>query len=258
MPATLKLHTFSVSHFSEKTRWLLDAGGIAYVEEPWVPFFHIVKALRKGGRGATTVPVLDTGSGYVQDSTRILLWLEKNRAPYALLPTDAALREQVLAVEDRFDRVGNHVIRHAYSSALDDAAGITAIWSIDATPMQSLILRRSYPLLRLVFSRKLKLGNAAAVATSERKFGEALDWLAEQLKDGRRYLVGTQLSAADITAAALLAPLACPDEHPVYSRADFREGIAPLRAKWAGHPALDWVRGLYRAHRHYPAPTQKR
>ncbi len=250
MPAMLKLHTFSVSHFSEKARWLLDAAGVDYIEEPWVPFFHIAKALRKGGRGATTVPVLDTGEGYVQDSTRILLWLESNRAPFALLPADPALREQVLAVEDRFDRVGAHVIRHAYSAALDDAAGITAIWSIDATPLQARMLRIGYPLLRLAFRSKLKLGNVAAVASSERKFGEALDWLAEQLQDGRRYLVGNQFSAADITAAALLAPLACPDQHPVYSRADFRAGIAPLRAKWQHSVGLEWVRAIYRQHRH--------
>ena len=102
----LKLHTFALSHFSEKVRWLLDVGGIDYVEEPWVPFLHVVKALRKGGRGATTVPVLDTGEGYVQDSTRILLWLEKHRAPFALLPNDPVLRAEVLAIEDRFDRIG--------------------------------------------------------------------------------------------------------------------------------------------------------
>ncbi|MES2682493.1 MAG: glutathione S-transferase N-terminal domain-containing protein [Pseudomonadota bacterium] len=249
MPAPLKLHTFSVSHFSEKARWLLDASGIDYVEEPWVPFLHIVKTLRKGGRGATTVPILDTGEGCIQDSTRILLWLEKHRAPFSLMPVDAALREQVLAVEDRFDRVGNHVVRYAYSVSLDNAEGVTKLWTIDATPGQTRFIRAAYPLLRMVFRSKLKLGNAAAVAASEQRFGEGLDWIAEQIKDGRRYLVGTQLTAADITAAALLAPIACPDEHPVYSQADYRDGIAPLRAKWAGHPALDWVRQLYRDHR---------
>ena len=251
MTPKLILHTFSVSHFSEKARWLLDAGGIDYVEEPWVPFLHIAKALRKGGRGATTVPVLDTGNGCVQDSTRILLWLEKNRAPFALMPTDPKLREEVLAVEDRFDRVGNHVVRYAYSVSLDNADGVTKLWTIDATPGQTRFMRAAYPLLRLVFRGKLKLGQSAAIATSEQRFSEGLDWIAEQLKDGRRYLVGNQFTAADITAAALLAPIACPDEHPVYSQPDYRDGIAPLRDQWAGHPALDWVRTVYRQ-RHIP------
>jgi len=249
MSATLKLHTFSVSHFSEKARWLLDASGTDYVEEPWVPFLHIAKALRKGGRGVTTVPVLDTGNGCIQDSTRILLWLETHRAPFSLMPVDPALREQVLAVEDRFDRVGNHVVRYAYSVSLDNAEGVTKLWTIDATPGQTRFIRTTYPLLRLVFRSKLKLGSTSAIATSEQRFGEGLDWIAEQLKDGHQYLVGTRLTAADITAAALLAPIACPDEHPVYSQADYRNGIALLRTKWDGHPALDWVRDLYRQYR---------
>lgn len=249
MSTALKLHTFALSHFSEKARWLLDASGTDYVEEPWVPFLHIAKALRKGGRGATSVPVLDTGAGCVQDSTRILLWLAEHRAPFALLPSDPALREEVLAVEDRFDRVGTHVIRYAYSRALDDTEGILTLWTLDATPGQARFMRFAYPLLKRLISKKLKLGEPAAIAASEQRFGEALDWLAEQLKDGRQYLVGNQFTAADITAAALLAPIACPDEHPVYSRADFKAGIAPLRAKWAGHPALDWVRAIYRTHR---------
>ncbi len=248
MSTVLKLHTFALSHFSEKARWLLDASGTDYVEEAWVPFLHIVKALVKGGRGATTVPVLDTGTVCVQDSTRILLWLAEHRAPFSPLPSDPALRAQVLEVEDRFDRVGSHVIRYAYSRALADPRMVD-LWTLDATPLQARLMRAAFPLLKFVLSKKLKLGDAAAVASSERKFAEALAWLAEQTSDGRQYLVGTQFTAADITAASLLAPIACPDQHPVYSRADFRDGIAPLRAKWAGHPALDWVRETYRTHR---------
>jgi len=249
MPAKLKLHTFALSHFSEKTRWMLDAAGVDYIEEPWVPFLHVFKALRKGGRGATTVPVLDTGAGCVQDSTRILFWLEKHRAPLALLPTDAALRAEVLAIEDRFDRVGRYVIRYAYSVVLDNPQGVVALWTIGATPMQARIVRLGFPLMLKLLRRKFKLDNPAAVATAEQQFGEALDWLAAQVKDGRQFLVGQQLSAADITAAALLAPIVCPDEHPVYSRADYRKGVVALHNRWSAHPGAAWVRGIYRAHR---------
>lgn len=247
MSAPLKLHGFSVSHFTEKARWFLDAGGVDYVEEPWVPFLHIVKALRKGGRGVTTVPIIDTGADCIQDSTRILLWLDKH-APFALVPSDPAQREEVLAIEDRFDAVGVQVVRYAYSVSLG-SRDVTALWTIDATPAQARFIRAAYPLMAFAFGRMLKLGKPAAVASSERKFGEALDWIAERTKDGRPFLVGERLSAADITAAALLAPIACPDEHPVYSRADYRQGIAPLREKWAGHPGIAWVLRTYRQHR---------
>jgi len=246
----LTLHTFSISHFSEKIRWMLDVSGVAYVEKPWVPFFHIVPALRLGGSRATTVPILVTESGAVQDSTRILLWLEKHRTPFGLMPSEAGLREQVLAIEERFDRIGAHVIRYAYRDALDDSEGIKTVWTLDASPLQKRIVGAAFPLMRAAFRQMLQSSNPKAVASSERKILEAMDWIAARTAGGHRYLVGDSLTAADITAAALLSPLACPPEHAVYSRPDFQKGVAALKARHAGHPAMAWVRQLYRDHRH--------
>lgn len=248
-PPRLKLHTFSISHFSEKIRWMLDASGIPYVEEPWVPFFHILPALKKGGGKATTVPVLVTEDGNVQDSTRILLWLEKHRAPFALMPTDPALREQVLAIEDRFDRVGQHVTRYAYRDAMNDREGIKTVWTLDASPWQKFVVDKAFPLMSRAFRKMLHLDDAKSMAKSEAKLMEALDWLAGELADGREYLVGNTLGAADISVASLLSPLACPDEHAVYSRPDFQRGIAQLKDRHADHPAIVWVHALYRRHR---------
>lgn len=250
MSQPLTLHTFSISHFSEKARWLLDASGIDYIEKPWVPFFHIVSALRLGGRKKTTVPILITETGPVQDSTRILLWLEKHRAPFALMPVEPALREQVLVVEDRFDRIGAHVIRYAYRDALDDSEGIKTVWTLDASPLQKRIVGAAFPLMRAAFRQMLQSSNPKAVALSERKILEGMDWIAQRTAQGHRYLVGDTLTAADISAAALLSPLACPDEHAVYSRPDFQKGVTALKARHADHPAMVWVRRIYREHRH--------
>jgi len=249
MSAPLTLHTFSISHFSEKIRWVLDASGIPYVEKPWVPGLHIYKALRLGGGKATSVPILVTETGAVQDSTRILLWLEQYRAPFALIPTDPALRQEALEIEDRFDRIGAHVIRYAYRDALDDAEGIKTVWTLDASRWEALFVRTVFPLMRAGFRRGLQLGNAEVVAKSERKILDGMDWIASRLAPGQPYLVGQQLTIADLTAAALLSPLACPDEHAVYSRPDFQKGVAPLKARHHHHPAMVWVRQLYRDHR---------
>ena len=251
MSKQLTLHTFSISHFSEKARWMLDASGIDYIEKPWVPFFHIIPALRLGGRKATTVPILVTETSSVQDSTRILLWLEKHRVPFALLPTDPALREEVLTIEDRFDRIGTHVTRYAYRDALDDSEGIKTVWTLDASPLQKRIVGAAFPLMRAAFRKMLQLDKPKAVASSERTILEGMDWIATQVTDGRRYLVGNSLTVADITAAALLSPLACPDEHAVYSRPDFQKGVTTLKARHANHPAMVWVRQLYRDHRRH-------
>lgn len=242
----LRLYTFSLSHFSEKIRWTLGASGLAFEERAWTPFFHVPAAIRFGGR--TTVPILETAGVRVQDSTRILLWLEKNRAPFALLPADPTERDASLAVEARFDRTGEEVVRYAYSSVLDDAESVVRFWTVDATPRQARVVRRWFPVMRWVFRRKLRL-SAATVTRSRDTIASSVAWLESQGVPGKRYLVGNRFTVADLTAAALLAPLACPAEHPIYGSARYRAGIEPLVGPWQDGPAFAWVRQMYREHR---------
>jgi glutathione S-transferase len=244
--AALRLYTFSLSHFSEKIRWALSAAGVAFVEIPWTPFFHVLRARRRGK--ATTVPVLETREGPVQDSTRILLWLEKHRTPFALMPQDPSERETALAIEARFDEVGEHVVRYAYSVALDDAESVDRYWTTDASPLQARIIRRFFPAMRWIFRRKLRM-SPANVAISRSTIEAGLAWIEAQTTSPTQRLVGDRLTVADVAAAALLAPLVCPDEHPIYGSSRYRAGIAPLVGDWQGRPAFAWVRAVYREHR---------
>jgi glutathione S-transferase len=248
--APLRLYTFSLSHFSEKIRWTLGAAGLTFEEVPWTPFFHVLRARRRGR--ATTVPVLETRDEAVQDSTRILLWLEKHRAPFSLMPADPAERAAALAAEARFDEVGEHVVRYAYSLVLDDAESVSRFWTTDATPWQTGVVRRFFPVMRWIFRRKLRM-NKANVARSRATIEAGITWLESQTNTPTQYLVGGRLTVADLTAAALLAPLACPDEHPIYGSTRYREGIAPLVSEWRDRPGFAWVRAMYRNHRgHWP------
>jgi glutathione S-transferase len=245
-PDLLRLYTFTLSHFSEKIRWALSASAIPFEEHPWTPFFHVPGAVRRGGK--TTVPILEATGVRVQDSTRILHWLEKNRAPFALMPAEPAEREAALAVEARFDHAGEHVVRYAYSTVLDDAESVIRFWTLDATPRQARIVRRWFPVMRWVFRRKLRV-NAASVAKSRDAIASGVAWLESQGVPERPYLIGDHLSVADLTAAALLAPLACPDEHPIYGSARYRAGVEPLVRDWQDGRAFAWVRQTYRSHR---------
>lgn len=245
-PDPLRLYTFSLSHFSEKIRWTLNASGLPFEEVPWTPFFHVPAALRRGGK--TTVPILETTGVKVQDSTSILLWLERNRVPFALLPTEPAEREAALAAEARFDQAGSHVVRYVYSTVLDDAESVIRFWTVDASPRQARVIRRWFPVLRWVFRRKLRI-SASSVARSREGIASSVEWLESQGVPDRPFLVGGRLTVADLTAAALLAPLACPDEHPIYGSARYRAAIEPLARSWQGGPAFTWVRQMYRLHR---------
>ena len=244
----LTLYSFSVSHFSEKIRWTLDYCNLPYREQPLVPFFHIPATLKLGGGKFTTVPIIDAGGERIQDSTRILKWLEAQRAPFSLLPVDAAERAAVLAVEDRFDKVGAQVIRYAYAEVLDNKADVLLLWTLDASPLQSRVLNLAYPLLKRLFRKNGGI-TTANVAKAKAGIQEGLDFIASRIAAGHQYLVGDGFTAADLTAAALLAPLVCPDQHPVYALPSYRRGIAPQVAEWQGHPAFAWVRAMYALHR---------
>ena len=246
--APLTLYTFSVSHFSEKIRWVLDCAKLPYTEKPLVPFFHIPTTLKLGGSKFTTVPILVAGDEKVQDSTRILEWLAANRAPFALMPADAAARKEAMELEAQFDKVGMQIIRFAYAKTLADAEGVLSLWSIDAKPWQAAFLKFSYPVLRALFKRNGGISPAAEQKAATLIEG-VLELIAARTSAAQPYLVGGQFSVADLTAAALLAPLVCPDEHPVYSTPRYRAGIASQVARWQQHPAFAWVRQMYATHR---------
>jgi glutathione S-transferase len=87
--------------------------------------------------------------------------------------------------------------------------------------------------------------NAADAEESRIKLGAALDRITTELQPSG-YLVGTQFGIADLTAAALLFPLAWPAELQ-YDYPDPPD--RPFVNSFDGHPALDWVRQIYSRHR---------
>lgn len=244
---SLTLYTFAMSHYSEKIRWTLDHSHIPYREVRMTPVFHILPALRMGRRGQTTLPILQTPKRSIQDSPRILDWLIEHYGPLDVLPK--AQLTQIRDVERRFDAIGKDVARFLYANSFGSAdAHIARLWTDHATPGQAAFIRRAYPLIRWAFKRKLSI-NAKRAALAQARITEVMDWLEAQLADGRTYLVGAHLTAADITAAALLAPIACPAQHPVYGEPQFAQSMAAAIAPWQHRAALQWVRRIYELHR---------
>jgi glutathione S-transferase len=242
----LTLYTIAMSHYSEKIRWLLDIEKQPYREVALTPVYHLRPALLLGLRGQTTVPVLQSEHKGIQDSTRIIEWLARERGPLATLPE--ALHAQAMAVEARFDAIGKDVACYLYYTGFDHTEEVLRLWTRFATPRQARMIRLAYPLIKAVFKFRLNI-NAKGAKRAEMRIHEALGWLEHQLTCGKRYLVGNQLTVADITAAALLAPMACPPEHPVYGEARFKEKMGSSSPLWQNRQGLDWVRFIYAKHR---------
>lgn len=247
LPPSLTLYTFAMSHYSEKVRWTLDHTQIPYREICMTPVFHMVPALRMGRRGQTTLPVLQTADDAVQDSPRIVTWLGQHRGPLDVLPIqhEQAVRE----VERRFDAIGKDVARFLYANSFGTAdAHIVKLWTDHATPAQAAFIRLGYPLIRWGFKRKLHI-NASRAALARKRITEVMDWLEQQLAGRKTYLVGDTFTVADITAASLLAPIACPAQHPVYGDTAYQAGMVAAIEPWRNRPALYWVRKIYDMHR---------
>lgn len=243
----LTLYTFAMSHYSEKIRWTLDHSRIPYREVCMTPVFHMLPALRMGRRGQTTLPILQTAHRAIQDSPRILAWLAERHAPLDALPANSL--ERIREVEQRFDAIGKDVARFLYANSFGTADDhIKRLWTAHANTGQATFIRSAYPFIRWAFKRKLNI-TPQRCELAQQRITRAIDWLESQLQDGRAYLVQDRFSAADITAAALLAPIACPPQHPVYGDPEFAQSMAAAIAPWRDRPALQWVRLVYERHR---------
>lgn len=254
-PPTLTLYTFAASQSSEKVRWALDAVGLRYHEHRLTPFLHYAENLSIAGSLGMSVPALEADGETVQDSTQIFEWLEAHRAPFALIPKDPALRAAAMRAEARFDHIGPHVVRCMYAALLRDPELVRRLWTVDAKLWQAGLMRLGFPLLSRVFRRGM--GDSPALLDhSTGVIDRAVAELDRLVERGHPYLVGTTLSVADITAASRLAPMVCPDEHPVFSDPEYRDGIAPLVSRWQARPGIIWVREIYRLHRRARPPHQ--
>ncbi len=241
-PKKFTLFTINMSHYSEKIRWLLDYEKIDYQEQALTPFIHALPMFIKGKRKRTTVPLIQQGSRCIQDSPRIVDWLLKERGPLKTLP--AGLQDEIIEIQKRFDAIGKPIARFLYFTGFEHPALIKDIWTQFAKPWENIVVRLFYPIIKRLF-KKIQRVNTVDVARAEQKIDQEIKWLEQRLSDGRQFLVGDSFTVADITAASLLAPLACPSEHPIYGTQDFREKIAGSAKKWAASPALEWVRSMY-------------
>ena len=231
------LITIPLSHYCEKARWALDHVGLPYREKAYVPLFHRLATGRHLGR---TVPVLTHAGRRFMDSTDILRYADDATGGDRLYPRDPALRREVEALEERFDtELGPHARRWGYGQMLPDAELIRKVWERKVPPSQSrwlpLIVPIGRPLVRWAY-RITPEGGKRSLERARAVFRQ----VDEQLADGRSYLVGDRLSAADITFASLAGPMLLPPEsraaHPTLEEtpAAMREEILRLRETPAG------------------------
>lgn len=250
MSATYRLITIPPSHYCEKARWAFDHAGISYQEEGHPPLFHR-RAVKKAGGGHTT-PVLVAGDRAYPDSTDILQFIDaEHNDRRRLYPTDSELRKRAEELEELFDtRLGPHTRRLAYYHLLQhhELFMMSVLAGVGATERK--LFRFVAPLVKKLMRLGMRINDAGAERSLEYIRG-AFATVDELLADGRSYLVGGEFGAADLTFAALAAPVLLPENYgsplpsPDEVPEDLLTQIEEFRATSAGAFGLR----MYRDHR---------
>ena len=171
---------------------------------------YLFRAWRATGRGK--LPILFLDGRAIGDSTRIIAALEERWPEPPLYPGDAAARQRALALEDDFDEqlgpaVRAVIVTPAFRNDPDLALRVLT------TGMPDVAYQRLRPLLRVfpAFYRFRHQISDARLDADRATVSAVLDRI-ETERAGRPYLVGDAFTVADLTAAALLAPLLQPAE----------------------------------------------
>ena len=156
-----RLITIPISHFCEKARWVLDAAGIGYREEPHAPVAHLRATRAVGG---ASVPVLVHGGRVLRDSTDIALYVDTLAAPERrLVPAEAEARARVLAIEDELDEtigIDARLLVYWYYLREDNRARafVARMMGLRSALAQRIVA----PLFRALIFRKYKVSDRAA------------------------------------------------------------------------------------------------
>jgi len=238
---------FPISHYAEKARWALDWKGIPHRRE-CLFLTYVPRAW--WATGQLSLPILHLEGRAVADSTAILAALEERWPERPLYPEDPTDRARALALEEFFDEELGHPIRTLLLGQLWRREPARAI-RILATGQPGAPVRaaRTLAWAMRAFYRARHDINAGTESAAPAKVEAALDRIERSLGPAG-YLVGERFGVADLTAAALLAPLVQPDE------LEFPVDVALLepearrfRERVARREAIRWVREIYRKHR---------
>jgi len=251
MPAPrVVLHQFAQSHFNEKARWALDWKAVPHRRRTYFPGPHALAMYRLSGQRTTPVLVID--DEVIPGSAAILAALEDRFPERRLLPTDPKLAERALALQQHFDaEVGPAVRTAVFSVLIHEPDQLCATFSQGKPAWSSSLFRSAFPIIRLLVGRGNGVQDPAHVERAFARAEAGFDLVAREIRPGGQ-LVGDAFSVADLTCAALLAPLVSPEHPDMCAPRPRPAALEAFFGRFAAHPTAAWVREQYRKHRPPP------
>ncbi|MFM9048040.1 MAG: glutathione S-transferase family protein [Cyanobium sp.] len=232
----MELHQFKHSAFCEKVRLVLAAKGLQAKLVEVVPGLGQLELFRLSGQ--RQVPVLVDGSEVIADSTDIALHLEQRHPVPPLLPADPKQRSQVLLLEDWADTTLATGCRRALLQAAATNPKLRTALLPDATPAT---LRQLVGALPGGWMGSVSDTLNSLLAPMEaRQLHRNLEQLTA-LVAPRGYLVGEQLSLADLAVVAQLSLLRFPSTAGASLAG---EGVAGIADNPMFTPLFSWRDGI--------------
>ncbi len=245
----MELITIPLSHFCEKARWALDHAGLRYRERPYAPVLHRFVVRRRGSR---TVPVLVDGRRVVRGSSEILALADQRCPPTRRLhPSAAPARAEVDALIARFDEgLGPQTRLWFYSWILQDRSRLVLYASLGVPAGQRALLRALAPGMAKLLTAYFGVTPDTHDRTVQR-LDEEFAAVSERLADGRPHLCGESFGAADLTFAALAAPVLAPPGYGggTVAMPPMPPALVAESARWRETPAGRHVLAVYRGRR---------
>jgi glutathione S-transferase len=243
------------SNFNEKARWALDYKRVPHARRASDSGLHPLLALALTRGAHKTFPLLQVDGRTIGDSTAIIAELEGRFPEPPLYPADPGARRHALELENFFDESYGHEVRRLvfWHLLAEDEDGALTMREL-AGPRPEPVLRAILPPTRAWLFRYYGISAESARLARERI--EAGFERIEAERAGGEYLVGDRFSVADLTAAALVAPLFLPPGFPWRPRGGFPPSVVRLQEALGRHPAAEWIRRTYAHHRSAATPVE--
>jgi glutathione S-transferase len=203
---------------------------------------------RAGGSGTTPVLVTDTGS--LTESEDIVAFADpslRQRDPEVLRIT--RWLDANLGLPDR---------RLIYAHMLPHRDLMMSFNNNGVPDWEAATMRLAYAVIHPWAIKQLGLADGT-IERDEALTRHAFDAVAEWLSDGRPYIFGDTFTAADLTFAALSAPVTGPPEYgtPLPQPTEMPPETVGLIGRFREHPAGQFALRLYREQRPAPRPPAR-
>jgi glutathione S-transferase len=241
------LFQFPLSHYCEKARWLLDYKELDYVAKNLIPGAH--RLLTRWHTSIDTLPVLKDKKTWIGNSTEIAFYLDGVYAEKPLISHDPIQRAAIVALDKQADQLGYHVRRWMYLYLIDEPR------TMDIMMGERGFLHMFKTLLIPVIKKGVKdLYQISPEKAAKSKVH--IDVLIDEIEaallangaDGQQgYLVGKQLSFADISVCAMAAPLFGPEGTPWVAPSNVAapEPLEQYKAALLARPFGQYVTRVY-------------